>query len=109
MKKEFGQMVFYDMPPVINEEQSLIFKMLIAALSAVPFHEDTASVTRFVAPGFPVHLAVHEVSRVVSTPVEYTQPHFHEDHDEINIILSEKKLLYKIQLGSEEFTVSNKD
>lgn len=104
---ELDQMVINDAPPVISKEQSFIFKMLTAALSDVPFHEDTASVKRYIAPGFPLHLAVHEVSAMFATPDEYTQPHLHEDHDEINIILSEKKLLYRIRLGSQVFTVSN--
>jgi len=60
-----------------------------------------------VANDFPVHLAVHKVSPVLFPPVEYTQPHRHQDHDEINIIIAEKELQYKIQLGEKIFTVDS--
>lgn len=80
--------------------------MIPAALSAIPFHHNTKSITRYVANDFPVHLAVHEVSPVVTPPIEYTQPHLHDDSDEINIIVSRQSLLYKIQLNDDVFEVS---
>src|SRR5687767_3604711 len=77
-----------------SHKKSNIFSMLPVGLSNVPFHQDTASITRHFANGFPVHLAVHEVSPVMQPPPEYTQPHIHEDRDEINIIVARHKLLY---------------
>ena len=82
-----------------TEEQSYLFDMIPAALSNVPFHKNTKWVTRYFAEQFPLHLAVHEVSPVVMPPVEYTQPHSHKDCNEINIIISQQDLLYKIQVG----------
>lgn len=90
-----------------GNQHPLLFKMLPSALANIPFHENTDCVTRFVASNFPVHLAVHKVSPVMFPPVEYTQPHRHTDHDEINIIIAEKDLRYKIQLGQKIFTVDN--
>lgn len=90
-----------------RRERSLIYKMLPSALSNVPFHENTMAITRYFAENFPVHLAVHKVSPVVKAPPEYTLPHLHEDSDEINIILSEHNLTYKIQVGSDEYTGDN--
>ena len=90
-----------------NSTQEWIFKMLPAALSNVPFHKNTPPITRIIAENFPVHLAVHEVSMVSEPPAEYTQLHSHEDSDEVNIILSPDILVYKIQLGEEEFCVSS--
>jgi hypothetical protein len=90
-----------------NTGTPLIFNMIMSALSNVPFHKDTGSITRFIAEDFPLHLAIHEVSPVILPPSEYTEPHIHDDFDEVNIILSPNSLLYKIQLGEEEYTVNN--
>jgi mannose-6-phosphate isomerase-like protein (cupin superfamily) len=90
-----------------TEEHSLIFNMIPMALSNVAFHKNTKSITRYFAEHFPMHLAVHEVSPVTTPPVEYTKPHLHGDSDEINIIISQHDLLYRIQLGDERYTVSN--
>jgi mannose-6-phosphate isomerase-like protein (cupin superfamily) len=86
---------------------SLIHTLAPIPLSNVPFHENTASITRFFAQHFPVHLAVHEVSPISSPPPIYTIPHIHDDSDELNIIISRRKLIYTIQLGNEQFTVTN--
>ena len=89
------------------ERHSHIFSMIPAALSNVPFHNATRSITRYFAKGFPFHLAVHEVSPTIIPPQEYTMPHLHTDTDEINIIISQHDLLYAIQVGDEKYTVSN--
>lgn len=91
-----------------NSTQEWIFKMLPAALNNVPFHNNTPAINRIIAENFPVHLAVHEVSTVVSPPRTYTQLHVHEDSDEVNIILSPELLVYNIQVGDDEYCVSIK-
>lgn len=88
-----------------SQEQACILQLLPIALSNVPFHNNTESVTRYFAEQFPVHLAVHEVSPVKAPPAEYTLPHLHDDADEINIIISRQQLLYKIQLHDEMYEV----
>jgi mannose-6-phosphate isomerase-like protein (cupin superfamily) len=95
------------LPVRINEDQSFLFNMLPIPLSNVPFHENTKSITRYFAEKFPVHIAVHEVSPVINPPATYTQPHVHHDTDEINIIISQRNLVYKIQLGDDEYEVGN--
>ncbi|MBC7922697.1 MAG: hypothetical protein H7Z75_16585 [Ferruginibacter sp.] len=90
-----------------NDQESLIFKMLPEALAAVPFHRNTAAITRYTAKRFPLHLGVHQVSPVQYPPLEYTEPHVHEDYDEVNLIISEQELVYRIQLEDEVYTVSN--
>lgn len=90
-----------------NEESPFIFDMVPASLSNVPFHKDTHAVKRFFAEDFPFHMAVHEVSPLLSPPPEYTQPHHHDDCAEINIILSRQVLVYRIQLGNHLHIVSS--
>lgn len=90
-----------------SAEQSLIYTMIPMALSNVPFHKNTKSITRYIAENFPLYLAVHEVSPIAMPPPEYTKPHVHEDFDEVNIIISHHDLLYAIQVGHDKYTVSN--
>ena len=95
------------LPFAKNEESPFIFDMVPAALSNVPFHKDTYAITRFFAEDFPFHIAVHEISPLLSPPAEYTQSHRHDDCAEINIILSRQVLVYRIQLGDRLYTVSS--
>lgn len=101
------QLIRKELPAITTNWQQAVYEMLPIPLSNVPFHENTESITRWFATGFPVHLAVHEVSPVIAPPVEYTQPHIHDDTHEVNIIISQHLLLYKIQVGDELYTVSN--
>lgn len=89
------------------DTNSNIFNMVSATLAGLPFHENTPAITRYIAKGFPVQVAVHEVSPLIVPPREYTMPHLHNDTDEINIIISHHDLLYAIQVGDEKYTVSN--
>jgi len=93
--------------PETTETQALIFNLLPSVLSNVPFHTDTHAITRYFADAFPCHMAIHHVSPVFIAPPQYTAPHVHDEHDEINIIISPDKLIYKIQLGDEEYIVQN--
>ncbi|HTD95084.1 MAG TPA: hypothetical protein VK644_14765, partial [Chitinophagaceae bacterium] len=43
----------------------------------------------------------HEVSDVVSPPREYTNAHVHHDCNEINLIISPGKLIYRVELNGE--------
>ena len=101
------QTLIQDWPLTKNKKSSFIHDMVPSALANVPFHDDTKSITRFFAENFPLYIAVHEISPVMLPPTEYTQLHVHEDHDEVNIILSRQSLLYKIQIGEEEYIAGN--
>jgi mannose-6-phosphate isomerase-like protein (cupin superfamily) len=91
----------------VSTTQELIAKLLPQALGNIPFHQNTPCINRLVAGECPLHLAIHEVSLVSSPPAEYTQLHVHDDEDEVNIILSNDLLVYKIRLGDDEYCVSN--
>jgi mannose-6-phosphate isomerase-like protein (cupin superfamily) len=54
-----------------------------------------------------LHLGVHQVSPVSTPPPKYTEPHVHDAYDEVNLIISEQELVYRIQLGNDVYTVSN--
>jgi len=101
------QPTFSKLFPQQTKEQPFIFNMLPSELSNVPFHAATKSITRYFAEAFPLHMAVHHVSPVFIPPQEYTTAHIHEESDEINIIISSQKLVYKIQLGDNEYIVQN--
>jgi mannose-6-phosphate isomerase-like protein (cupin superfamily) len=101
------QTLIKDWPFSKSSKNSVVYEMTPSALANVPFHDDTKAITRFFAENFPVYLAVHEISPVMLPPREYTQLHVHEDTDEVNIILSSQKLLYKIQVGDEEYIAGN--
>jgi len=87
------------------QEQALVYNMLPASLSEVPFHADTDAIIRYVAKAFPMHMAVHQVSPVYIAPQQYTTPHIHHDCDEINIIISSQRLIYQVVLGQQEYIV----
>jgi mannose-6-phosphate isomerase-like protein (cupin superfamily) len=101
------QTLIKDWPFIKNGKNSVVYEMTPSALANVPFHDDTKTITRFFAENFPVYLAVHEISPVMLPPKEYTLLHEHEDSDEVNIILSKQSLLYKIQVGEEEYIAGN--
>src|SRR5688572_19728866 len=94
-KRKPMQTLVKDFPFADSNEHSWIFSMLPVPLANVPFHNNTEAIKRFFAEGFPVHLAVHEVSPVADPPAEYTMPHIHEYWDEINLIISQHDLLYR--------------
>jgi len=98
---------FTDQSTTGGIQEALLLKMMPIPLSNVPFHDNTESITRYFAENFPVHLAVHEVSPVSNPPAIYTQLHSHDDCDEVNIIISQDYLLYKIEIGEKGFFVKN--
>ncbi len=81
-------------------------------LSKVPFHTKAPikrlsmlNKKRFPSSG--THIAVHFVDSFGKKIPEYSRLHKH-NHDEINLILSEKgKLTYEIQLDDEVYKVSS--
>jgi len=91
-----------------NLYKELIFKNENSPLSSIPFHDDVSCIERFFSKLFPLHLAIHKVTDADGLIEDYTEPHIHEDEDELNIIIGEEGMLeYKIQLGEQEYTVSS--
>ena len=105
--KEFMKSIMDNLFPKNAGTGSLLYKMEITPLSNVPFHENTPSITRFFANGFPMHLDIHEVSPIHQAPPIYAQMHKHDFFDEINIIMSKGYMQYMIQLGDEEHIIEN--
>jgi len=87
----------------IRRYADLIYKHVESPLSSVPFHQDVKGLQRYVAEGFPYHLAIHQFVRMDRVPETYTQPHAHP-FDELNIIIGDD-LQYNILLGDENFIV----
>ena len=90
-----------------TDPEELIFDFKERPLSMLPFHHEVDGLIRYAADQFPTHLAVHEIDSEEKNTNEYTEPHFHEEEDEINIIIPSKnrKLIYRIQLGEDIFLV----
>src|SRR5438128_12205704 len=88
------QTLIKDWPLLKKTKEQFIYELTPSALTNVPFHDDTKSITRFFAENFPAYLAVHEISPVILPPKEYTHLHVLEEHDDVNIILSLQNLVY---------------
>jgi hypothetical protein len=84
-----------------DKNKALISKHISSSLNTVPFHKDVGSIKRFVPEGFPIHMAIHEVSQTSTLDEDYCDSHVHS-FPELNLILGEPgALVYKIQLGDE--------
>lgn len=91
-----------------NLYEKLIYKNENSPLSSIPFHKDIAFIQRFFSEEFPMHLAIHKITGAHGLTEDYTEPHTHEDEDEINIIIGEEgELEYRIQLGEKEYVVQS--
>src|SRR5258706_13675815 len=88
----------------MKQLKDLIFQMDNIPLSTVPYHSDVEGINRFFSEMFPLHMAIHEVSRESEVEENYTKLHKH-NVAEINIIVGNDELRYKIGLEDEEFVV----
>lgn len=88
--------------PMEDPLHPLIVRNISSPLSGIPFHHDVEGIERLFAKGYPLHLAIHTVRAVQWPPAPYTEPHAHDDFDEINILIGDE-LQYRIQLGDEIF------
>lgn len=88
--------------PKYDPLHPLIVRNISSPLSGIPFHHDVESIERLFAKGYPLHLAIHRVKTIQCPPAPYTDPHLHDDFDEINILIGDE-LQYRIQLGEETF------
>ena len=87
----------------VSKYADRIYRNIESPLSSVPFHQDVEGLQRYVAEGFPYHLAIHQFVRMDRPPAAYTQPHVHP-FDELNIIIGDD-LEYDILLGDENFVI----
>lgn len=91
------------LPSKAGNLANLIYQHVESPLSSVPFHQDVEGLRRYVAAGFPLHLAVHQFEQMEPPSEAYTQPHMHP-YDEFNIIIGDD-LTYDILLGNESFVL----
>ncbi len=95
----------------MGKYEKFIQKGIEEPLEKVPFHgkapiKRLSMLSKNIIPESDTHVAVHFVDASKNLP-KYSQLHKH-DHDEINLILSERsELTYKIQLEDETYQVSS--
>ena len=89
----------------MNTYAQCIVENQVQSVSTIPFHLDVPGVQRWTAPGFPLHVAIHQVTQVQDLPNDLVQPHQHAV-PELNILMSPtNNLEYNIQLGDEQYLV----
>ncbi len=91
--------------------EGLISRGIVQPLDAVRFHDFTrAPVARRLMAGASVlpeakqHIAIHEIRNVASEDRSYCEPHQHAC-GEVNLLLSWERLVFRILLGDELYTV----
>ncbi|AUX44865.1 uncharacterized protein SOCE26_063350 [Sorangium cellulosum] len=90
--------------------QRLISSGLVQPLDAVRFHGGEAPLVRRLMAGAAVlpqanhHIAVHEIRGAAREERGYCDPHRH-DCAELNLLLSWDRLLFRVALGDEVYTV----
>ncbi|XOF34456.1 MAG: hypothetical protein ACL93V_03940 [Candidatus Electrothrix sp. YB6] len=85
--------------------QNLIYRNVLAPLSSVPFHSDCSCIERAVAEEFPVHLAIHRITKAQGLPQKYVELHEH-NAPEINILIGDEgEMEYQFQLEDEIYHV----
>jgi quercetin dioxygenase-like cupin family protein len=83
-----------------------VFKLKEAALGDKPFHFDCGHLKRLIPEGFPLHVAVHMIGPVTTSPEPYVELHTHDDA-EVNILITTgEELIYRVQTDAREFNVA---
>ena len=79
-----------------------VFQVIPAELGCLPDHKAIDCIQRMIPEGFPVHLAIHQVSLGEGrNRTIYSAPHTHQEWDEVNVLLSNSTLTYAITIGDE--------
>lgn len=74
-------------------------------LEQIPFHQDSAFITRLAPEHFPVHTAIHCISGIKESPEKYVHPHQH-DVPEINIFIpTSTDFCFEVQLGDKLYFI----
>lgn len=83
-----------------------IYRNLDAPLGDTPCHQANFGIRRLAPLGFPVHVGIHQVAAGAATDrPDYSTPHHHPDHDEVNILISEEHLAYRLTFADETYEV----
>lgn len=84
-----------------------IYRNEPAPLGATPCHQAIACVRRLAPAGFPVHVGIHHVATGATPNCQaYSEPHRHPDQDEVNILISDTSLTYRLTMDDESYEVA---
>jgi len=83
-----------------------IFRNQPAPLGDTPCHEAIGCIRRFAPTGFPLHVGIHHV-KTDDDPghLDYSMPHLHADQDEVNILITDGHLSYRLTFDDETYEV----
>ena len=89
-----------------NNHKSYIYPVVPSDLKDLEYHQAIKSIRRFAPANFPMHIAIHQVSMPEEkNPIFYSSSHSHPDEDEVNILISNSSLTYRISLDDEVYEV----
>ncbi len=89
-----------------NKFSGNIFRNEPAPLVDTPFHQASGCIRRLAPTGFPIHIGIHQVeAESDSERRDYSAPHQHDDQDEINILISDSHLAYRLTFDDETYEV----
>ena len=102
----------------MKKYKKFIKRGIIQPLEKIPFHGkaplkrillqdyNTFPDIKNILPGSNYHIAAHLITKLPKKIQPYAFPHAH-NCDEINLLLSESKIVYRIKMGDEEYIVSS--
>jgi hypothetical protein len=86
--------------------EHLIFKNIEENIGLIPYHTDQLCIQRLVPKKFPLHIALHYVSKIENIPQKYVSPHTH-DVPEVNIFVPmSEDFMYEVELEDEIYNIS---
>jgi len=89
-----------------NRFSGNIYRNEAAPLGTTACHQASDCIRRLAPSGFPAHVGIHQVE-AGDTPErrDYSCPHCHDDQDEINILISDTHLAYRLTFDDETYEV----
>lgn len=89
-----------------NKFRGNIFRNEPAPLGNTPCHQASACIRRLAPTGFPLHIGIHQVEASADPErKDYSAPHHHLDQDEVNILISDSHLAYRLTFDDETYEV----
>lgn len=89
-----------------NKFSGNIYRNELAPLGNTPCHQASVCIRRFAPTGFPLHIGIHQVEAGVDPDRrDYSAPHHHVDQDEVNILISDDYLAYRLTFDGEAYEV----
>ena len=89
-----------------NKFRDHIYRNEAAPLGTTPCHQASVCIRRLAPHGFPLHIGIHQVEAGVDPDrLDYSAPHHHLDQDEVNILISDDYLAYRLTFDDETYEV----